>query len=507
MRISKHAVAGLSMLLVAGTATPALAGDLYTLFDGSCGRTTGVLVHVDENRVLLVDLSGRLASVTRDEIHSLVLHNLLENPLSGITVDSRLKRFLRDVWVGDDDKVSFTGWATNFFDDLLIFADIDGKTHVVDPADVSKMVDASIGEGRLTPSVHAHPNLGYPPEMVPCAKQTPAVGSLPPSRVIADRIKLGGHFTKLEEAYLALDGFEERTRVYARPFVFDEASRVGLFYHQDSPLPLPFYFRWSSGRPYRFQSRTIIGNTIHDWLPFTTPSLSIASDVKSHFFNATFVGNIVALPAGTNAFVLDQITNEPTTRLGVEVSHNYIILMGADYWRLSVSAGPAYLATKFEVPDLLGLNERRVDADELSPAVRVRYLGSRVDLRAMYFNTRISGDVNDVVDENAMGTYSLRADAVRVGATITVLDEIDIAVDQIFTIGKYAERDNPGDSLELSYLYSDSNAQVSSDFGRYVTVRAYARLLARRHDVERPANLDNDNRTDLRFGAALEFVF
>ncbi len=508
---------------------PALGGDLYTLFDGTCRRTTGVLVHVDEDRILVLEMSGRLARMPRDQVGSLVLHNLLENPLYEISLDREFKSYLRDVWVGDDDEASFTGWPTSFFDDLLIFTDIEGKTHVVDPADISRMVDTSIGVSQLRPQVHARPNLGFPAQLVPCAAQTPIAGALPPSRVIADRIKLGDHFAKLKESYQAIDEFEERTRVYARPFVFDDSSRVGLFFHQDMPLPIPFYFRWSSGRPYRFQSRTVLGNTIHDWLPFTTPTLSLTSDAKSHFFNATFVGNILALPAGTNAFrakeeegfdddPFGQGPDEPETdkRLGVDVSYNYLILMGADYWRLSVSAGPAYLSTRIETPSTRmepaqPLEARRIDAEKLSPSLRVRYQGAHIDLRALYFNTRLSGKrTENEFDEmgNAIepGRFKLRSDALRLGATLTIFREVEIALDQIFTLGKYSERDNE-QPLSLSYFYSDSNAQVSSDFGRFVTVRGYARVLSRRHSVKLPTIFGNDNRTEMRFGAALEFVF
>ncbi len=240
------------------------AVDLYTVFDGSCKQTTGILVHVDEERVLLLELSGATTFVLREDVHSLVLHNLLENPLPVIEVNGELKKYMRDVWVGDDRNATFSGWATGFFDDLLIFADIDGKTHIVDPEDVAKMRDSALATGPYKPAAHASTALAFPPELVPCAKEAPTTGSLPPSRVVADRIKLGGVFTKLEEEYRQLDGFEERTLVYAKPFLFDPDSRVRLFYHQDSPIPVPIYFRWSSGRPYRFQSQTTIGMTIHE---------------------------------------------------------------------------------------------------------------------------------------------------------------------------------------------------------------------------------------------------
>ena len=492
--------AALCAALILCRASQADAVDLYTVFDASCKQTTGILVHVDEKRVLLIELSGTTAAVPRQDIHSLVLHNLLENPLPVIELSGELKRYLRDVWMGDDGKPTFSGWATGFFDDLLIFADIDGKTHIVDPEDVAKMRDSALATGPHRPAVYASTALAFPPELVPCAKAPPTAGSLPPSRVVADRIKLGGVFTKLEEAYRQLDGFEERTWVYAKPFVFDPDSRVGLFYHQDSPIQLPIYFRWSSGRPYRFQSQTTIGMTIHEWLPTTSPSFSVASNTKSHFFNASFVGNVAGLPAGSNAFLFDELSGEDGARRNVEVTvgYNYLILMGVDYWRLSLAAGPAYLATRIATPG----GGRNVSAEAASPAFRLLYLGSRLNLRALYYHTRMSGDAQ-TISNDAIGTYHLRADAVRVGATVAISDEIAIDLDHIVTIGTYREGDDM-QSSQLEYLHLDTGVAISSSFGRYVTVRGYLRHFLRRYEFDA---LADDSRNETKFGAALEFLF
>ncbi len=460
-------------------------------------------MHVNETRVLLIELSGQTAAVQRQDVNSLVLHNLLENPLPVIEVNQELKKYMRDVWVGDDGNATFSGWATGFFDDLLIFADIDGKTHIVDPEDVSRMRGSALAAGSHKPAVHASTALAFPPELVPCAKAPPVAGSLPPSRVVADRIKLGGLFSKLEDDYRRLDGFEERTLVYAKPFVFDPDSRVGLFYHQDSPIPVPIYFRWSSGRPYRFQSQTTIGMTIHEWLPTMSPSFSVASNTKSHFFNASFVGNVTGLPAGSNAFLFDELSDTSAiTQTDVTVGFNYLILMGADYWRLSLSAGPAYLSTRIELPGAQG-GARNVRAESASPAFRLMYLGDRLNLRALYYRTRISGDTEDMSAAGPFGTYKLRADAARVGATLAISDEIALDLDHIATIGKYRESFEMMTS-QLKYLHLDTALAISSSFGRYVTVRGYLRHFLRRYEQ---GALGDENRNETKFGAALEFLF
>jgi len=504
-------------------ARPAVAGDLYSFYDSACGRVSGILVHADEERVVLVDLSGHAVAVYRNKVHAVVLHQLLENPIEEIVVDTHLKQYLRDVWIGGDAQPSFTGWATGFFDDLLIFVDLNGKTHVLDPGDISKLSPSKHPESAIRPPVYAAPTLAFPPEIVPCSRVAPPPGALPPSRVVADRIKLGDYFTKLEEHYLELEGFEERTRVYAKPFLFDEASRVGLLYDQADPLPFPFpfYFRWSSGRPYRFQSETIIGNSAHAYLPLTTPTLSASSDAKSHFFNAIFIGNIVALPAGTDAFVLDDIdmlvggTQRPTS---VDISYNYMILMGVDYWRLSLSAGPAYLATRVTIPDTgsgTNIGPRDVRAEEMSPTVLLRYHAPHFRARGLYFHTSMDGE--DEVGEG-LTDFRLRAQAARFGITFDLLEEVELSVDQIVRRGTYRESflSPIGDaSGSVSYMHLETLGTAGLDFGRYVTVRGFARILHRRNDLEinvdfqLPPNYPNgkSSRTETTFGGSLEFVF
>jgi hypothetical protein len=497
---------------LAALGRPAAATELHSLFDGSCGRTTGVLVHVSADEVALVDLDGRFVVRRRAEIAGIAVHKTLENPLAEIALTADLGVYLRDVWVGDDAAPTFTGWTTAFFDDLFLYFDLEGQTHVLDPEEIRRIGRSSLRAPRVRPRHHAPVELAFPSEVVPCGTGAVPPEAVLPSRVIADRIKVGDYLGKLEERYLAQTGFEERTKVYAEPFLFGLESRLGLLYDPEWAIPFPLYFRWSNGRPYRFQSLSVVGNASHEWLPFAKPSLSVRSDVKSHFFNATFIGHLLSLPAGTDPFeLIDPPTVKPGEAPAIDHSYNYVLLMGADWWRLSVSAGASYLASQIATA---GGPPRGVLASGLSPTVRLRYQEPGLQLRALYFRSRASGPAVEVItgelepgepDPYPGQRFRWRLDTVRVGATWRPLPNIEVLVDEIGSRGAYRDDLELG-PLSLRLWELTTSAELAVNFGRYVTVRGNARLSLKHREVTRPDALE-DTAVDTRFGGALEFVF
>jgi hypothetical protein len=513
-RRSSLLVSSLVIAAVVAGARRADATELHSLFDDSCRRTTGVLVHVDAEMVSMVDLDGRFVVRARDEIGGIAVHKTLENPLAQVALSPALRSYLRDVWVGDDAAPTFTGWTTAFFDDLFLYFDLEGQTHVLDPEEIRAIRPSTKSGAMASPRTHASVQLAFPSEVVPCGTSTVPAGAVLPSRVIADRIKVGDYLGKLEQHYRDQIGFEERTRVYAEPFLFDLQSRLGLLYDPEWMIPFPLYFRWSNGRPYRFQSLSVVGNASHEWLPFVAPSMSVRSDVKSHFFSATFIGHILSLPAGTNAFeLIDPPLLGEDDPPEVEHSYNYMLLLGADWWRLSASFGASYLATRITTPLL---QSRTLRADGLSPTVRVRYQGPAIQLRALYFRTRANGPVADVFfddddqfpghDEGLMGQrYRWRFDTVRLGATWHPHPTLEVVADQLASRGAYRDdlRDGP---IALRIWETTTSGELGVTFGRYVTVRGHARMHIKNYDVRQPAE-NEDTLFEARFGGALEFVF
>jgi hypothetical protein len=491
-------------IALVGAGRVANAAEVHSLFDLECRRTSGILVHVGGDAVALVGLDGSFVSRQRDQIASVAVHKTLENPLARIALSPELRDHLRDVWVGDDSRPTFTGWTTAFFDDLLLYYDIEGQTHVLDPQEIRRLRSSAVAGPEARPRSHAAIELAFPAEVIPCGTPEVAPGAVLPSRVIADQIKVGDYLRKLEERYRAQAGFEERTRVYAEPFLFGEDSRLGLLYDPEWDLPLPLYFRWSSGRPYRFQSLNVVGNAPHEWLPIVKPTISIRSDIKSHFFHGSFIGHVVALPAGTNPFLLSELDDfEMVSQPDVDHSYNYLLLMGGDFWRLSASIGTSYLAARLRAP---GVETRRVLATGLSPTVRLRYQSPALQLRALYFRTRSTAPVSDAsFIEETDTPYHWRLDTGRLGATWRPHPTIELLFDQLASRGAYRDAYAP-DPLALRLWEFASSAEVAVTFGRYVTVRATGRLYVKRYSLSRPAVMKETSVTP-RFGGALEFVF
>ena len=520
MRIWRVARAILLFVAVVAPASLAHATEVHSLYDASCRRTSGVLVHVSADQVVLVDLAGEVVIRPRADIAGIALHKTLENPLSRIALSGGLRAHLRDVWVGDDTSPTFTGWTTAFFDDLLLFFDLEGQTHVLDPEEIRRIRPTTLASAAVTPRSHAAVELAFPSAVVPCGGGQVPPGAVLPSRVIADRIKVGDYLGKLEQRYRDQSGFEERTRVYAEPFLFGVESRLGLLYDPEWAFPFPLYFRWSNGRPYRFQSLSVVGNASHEWLPFVKPTISARSDVKSHFFHATFIGHVLALPAGTDPFIIDDDADLARYSPDAQVDHsyNYLLLMGADYWRLSASAGAAYLGARLQFGNGAddAVYSRTLRASGLSPSVRLRYQGPALQLRALYFRTRASGPVADAVFDEDLEPgdvdpfpgqrYRWRSDTVRVGATWKPYPTVEVMADQIGTRAAYW--DNPVDApaIALHALEFTTSGELAVSFGRYVTVKGLARIYVRKVDVTQPITFEVSH-VRARFGGALEFVF
>jgi hypothetical protein len=513
----------LAVLLFVGSASLAArttsAVEIQTFFDEQCVPRSGILLRVDDTWLRFIGLDGTPQALPREAVSAIVTHRTLENPLARITLLGENRLLMRDVWLGRDRQPSFTGWTVGFFENLVVFLDIDGTTHVLDREDIGRIRPLRRPvPGEVRPRVFAPADLGIPDGLVTCPT-TELRGGLRPTRVIGDRIKVGEHLAKLAELFREVDGFEERTRVYARPFLFDRTMRLGLSYFRKGGNALPLYFQWSSGRPYRFQSLTALGRIQNPSLPTTAPSFSVRSDLKSHFFHAYFAGHIPSLAAGSQAFQAADLVQGPAGAVAVDELYNYMMMMGADFGGWSASVGSIYrdFRVRFSPQE-----SHELTAERASLVFRVGFTGRDYALRALYFRTRQTGgeglhflarawDVPgagsapnpfDYASRAEVG-YRLAVDTFRLGATYEPLPQLRIGADEVVTRGSHRERNDYG-GMDLSYWQAFTSVFVSQAFGQYVSATGFFTL--RRHDYQSAA-LPSSSYFDYDLGGALEFLF
>lgn len=490
--------------------------ELHSVIDDRCQVSSGVLVHVDDTRVQLITMAGGHASIPIDSVRVLAIHKVLENPLPQITMDEPLRLLAREVRTGHDRSAGFVGWPVGFYDQLVIFFDTEGRSHVLEPQDIRSIRSVSNLAPVLRPGTHAPAVLDFPPELFLCPLPRAEAG-LRPSRVLGDGIKIQDYLAKLRDRYNALDSFEERTHVYPRPLVFDPSTRLGLSYFggQSGSIIkyMPLYFSWSTGRPYRFQSHSTIGVALSPWLPVVQPTMSFQSDVKSHFFTATFVGHLPSLPAGNSAFDAEKELLPQGSTPAVDELYNYLALMGGDWGPFSVSGGVMYRDLRIAFSQQ---NRREISADAMSPVARLMWIGTRLRVRAMYFRTRQDRPHGegwrtlpreDEKDAPPPG-YKLSLDSLRAGFDLDVFRELSLSADQVLTFGSYRE---PG-TASLDLVHAFSSMMLTAQFSRYVAVKGHLNLEHRRYDVKpdasQPALTSGlTTRTNVHLGGTLEFLF
>jgi len=497
-------------------ASIAHAIEVHSFIDDQCHATTGVLVRVDEFNVQVIRLDGSVASLPVESVRLLAIHKVLENPLARIAVDDSLRALAREVRTGDGTQSSFVGWPVGFYDQLVIFFDTEGRSHVLEHRDIRSLRPVRTMAAELRPSTFASVTLDFPPELLLCGGARSEAG-LRPSRVLGDRIKVDDYLAKMRDRYSALDSFEERTHVYPRPFVFDPTTRLGLSYlsgtRGEFVKYIPLYFQWSSGRPYRFQSHSTVGVAASPWLPIVEPTLSFQSDVKSHFFTASFVGQLPFLPAGSSALEGEQGFLPQETTPAVDELFNYLVLMGGDWGPFSASGGVMYRNARVA---FAGLNRRELKADSMTPVARLMWVGARARARAMYFRTRQDRPQGEgwramsFADQprGSVG-YALSLDTVRAGVDLDLPFDLSLSADQILTFGSYRE----AGTGSIDILHALSSLALTAQFSRYVATKGYLNIFHRRYDIARDVAAPQEvvagsaARTNFQFGGALEFLF
>jgi hypothetical protein len=508
------------MLALAGfllAASPAGALELHSFVDDRCQVRTGMLVRVDEMQVHFITLEGAYATLPVEAVGMVVIHKVLENPLSLIAASDPLRALARHVRTGQDDASVFVGWPVGFYDQLIIFFDTEGRSHVLEPQDIRSIKPAQGMAADIRPAAFAKVALDFPPELLLCGLPRSEAG-LRPSRVLGDRIKVDDYLAKLRDRYIGLDSFEERTRVYPRPLVFDPMMRLGLAYFSgkrgELVKYLPIYFQWSSGRPYRFQSKSAIGVVASPWLPIVEPTFGFQSDVKSHFFTASFVGHLISLPAGNAAFKEEVALFPQGTTPAVDELYNYLMLMGGDFGPFSLSGGALYRSVRVAFSDR---DRYEITADAWSPVVRLMWIGAHLRLRAMYFRTRQDRSTGEGLrminsnfsDESGDLAYDLHMDSLRAGVDLDLPMDLSVSADQILTVGSYRQ----ASVASMDIVHALTSIVLTAQFSRYVATKGYFNLMHRRYDITRDAAGPSSivpgakNRTNVQLGGALEFLF
>ena len=504
----------LSIALVCALSAQAFAFEAYTFVDEKCESHSGFVTNVDEGVLDLLALDGSSVALDVSTIKSILIFNFVSNPIAKIRLEAPSVRDLREVTVKEGEP--FLGWPVRFMDSLVTIYDLRGKIHVYELESILKVRPAkNVGSETATES-SVTPTLDLTAAGQSCPKFLTDRGSnaTRPTRVLTDEIKVRQFIEDFGRGFRALESFEERTYLYAKPFLYDPDDRFGFSYfpggHERTP-DIPIYFQWSTGKPYRFQSFTVLGVAVNEFSPNSEPFVQIRSDLKAHVFHALFTGNLANMSVGSSVYTTLGLFRAETYKdygdIESLVSFNYMALLGGDYGPYSVSVGSFFPVVGMRND----IHPRELLSSSLSYAARFMYTKKTFRFRVIgapiHFDSSspTQDDMTVQYYEPLPSSFTFSGAFFRVGVDYD-FEGFGASVDYLLNRGDYNEV-QMGTAGTYSFSKNVVSLRLRQVFERTVALTALVNLT--RGDDS--SNLGGTPRTlstsDTKYGGGLEFFF
>lgn len=510
--------------------------EIYRFADSKCGFETGLIVDADEQNIFILSTEGVFRAIFRTNINHVLVYNIVNNPIAQVDLKGGLKELLRDIYMNDFDKPTLVGWPIQFIEDMVVFFDLQGKTNLIDRDKLLSIKPSNPNVNGLR-TIANYTKMEFSlgqnlPECVRTATAAKDAEVVQPTRMLSDKITIHEFLSRYENGFRDLRRFQRRTKFYARPFLFEKESRVGIVisrseYQQELPALMPLYLKWSSGRPYGHQSSVTIGSRPIENLPNVEPLFGASSDLKLHFFNASLAGNFMALAAGRSfmvsnaSFFKSFYETFEEDDWAVLTHFNYFALTGMDYGSYSFSFGVFYPTFGIVGNDYL----REILASKSALLSRIMYTTRSMRFRLLYSSSLLSSDepserdvaISNLTDLSGMAGSSddllktmkhfrLKSYFVRSGIDLDLNSEIKVGVDEVFLKANYSEV-LADVSRDLNFSQYTTASYVKHQFGGYVAVVGYLNLIYRLFDTKiGNEDLKKSNNTKYSASMAVEFM-
>lgn len=364
--------------------------EVYRVYNQDCSESTGIIIDVDEETVKIINLAGDVQIVAKSGIKSILVYKVITNPLKEIKFSELNKNYVKEVSFIKSDEKPLTGLLIQKLENLVFIFDITGKYHVMELAQLGKIVNYASSSKSIEFPYYKKTEFNSG-DYVFCG-QTSSSNSegVSPSRLLVDRIKIEDFLSSLEDGFHQLKTFEERTFYYQRPFLFQKRSRLGLVSQVAVEQPFnnfPFYVQWSTGEPYRVQSQTSLGGDRNFLSPSHENFFQVGSEVKNHFFHASFLGNLMALPAGNEFYTYLSLDPGVKDRSFFSSNLNYMALIGFDWNRFSFSFGNYYPLYLIKYKSTF---QREILSSSVTPVFRLRYISNDMKLSFLFSENKQS---------------------------------------------------------------------------------------------------------------------
>lgn len=461
----------------------------YTVIQRDCTVSTGLVVNAVENSIDFLSLDGRHQKIIHSEVSQIIVFDVVDSPFHGVPSQTSLIPFLKRVSLSREEEPTTIGWPIRFIENLVVFFDVSGKTHVYELESIIKLQAAEKDDLKANRKFQTKSSLELDFSSVNTScklNRVPHKNSanrVVPTQILADQLKIDAFFDDLYVGYQTLEAFQERTNVYSSPQVFKDDSRLGIILGDLGDVEPAAaglaYFKTSGGRPYNFQSEFIFGTYPMKHAPVMGPIGGVSSSAKSHFFHAHFTGNLQNVAAGKPVlFPGDRFDYKKNIQF--MTSYNYLGLIGGDYGPFSLSFG--YLYPSFGIQ--LGDRAREILGSESSAALRFEFTTDDLNFHIIgsQFNFgKMNPTEDEIVSKSLIGEYyssndvltefSFNSFFIRGGVGYKINQRLSSSLSAMVHDGEYSEVFS-GSSNYFKFQKIGTELTVKQEFGRYTAIEA-----------------------------------
>jgi len=256
----------------------------------------------------------------------------------------------------------------------------------------------------------------------------------------------------------------------------------------------------------------------------------VRSDVKSHFFTATFVGNILCFSAGKFCMIKNKssfsniFSDVSLNDHIVFTQFNHLILSGIDYQEYSFSLGSYY-----PIFGIYGQRKmRELVSNRYSPIFRFMRVNKHNNLKIIYSQSHISsttpsnddtlemihaidmlepdspsGLSNNMIEN--LDNYDLKSNFWRFDYEMDMDESMNIGLSQILLKGIYQESYS-GEDYQLEFTHLKTQLKLNIDFSDYASVKLNYNFFFKNHNYELENNSGESNRRKTSYAVSVEFV-
>lgn len=296
-------LAALVCLLLPGTLQ---AVQLSAIYSSPCEREVGIILHVDDTKVRLLNLGGEVKSIKRFDIIYIAHYPMGKvtipkiEPAAGIRI-TEIKTLYKNRVVP-----LLRGWMTNYSENKISFLTTEGIETVIDTADVWDIrfeeQNATITFKENGPAsrfffVHPYPFIG-------CETDQTQGLRIYPHHLLETPLLIKTELDRLQAGYETLQSYVKEKVFYPKPQLYTNKATLGIWAganHRHGSSSgrnssfIPVVRNELSEGLYRFQRVVVTGTAPMPYSVHEEPQTQLYYSMKSSYFHLSLMYDLIQL--------------------------------------------------------------------------------------------------------------------------------------------------------------------------------------------------------------------